>query len=140
MVPMVSSPSSFAIPLIIQKTPIVKQEFPKSKRTIIVKKTKFLYWLSHFPKEKNLFLLIGIHIIKNQQIRLWVSLSMSSLLIILRDVKELVSLFEIVWDCWVPIIMPCVLGHEHKLLSLSRVDAHGLSGNWFWQVGSVAHS
>ena len=43
MVAMVSSPSSFAIPLIIQKTPIVKQEFPKSKRTIIVKKRKFLY-------------------------------------------------------------------------------------------------
>lgn len=68
------------------------------------------------------------------------SLSMSALLIILRDVTELVSLFEIVWDHWVPIIMPCVLGHEHKPLSLSRVNAHGFPGNWFWRVGSVAHS
>ena len=41
MVAMVLSPSSFAIPLIIQKTPILKLEFPKSKRTIIVKKVKF---------------------------------------------------------------------------------------------------
>ena len=43
VVAMVSSPSSFAISLIIQKTPIVKLEFSKSKRTIIVKKMKFLY-------------------------------------------------------------------------------------------------
>ena len=55
MVATVSSPSSFAVPLIIQKTPIVKLEFSKSKRTIIVKKMKFLYWLSHFPKEKIIF-------------------------------------------------------------------------------------
>ena len=56
------------------KDPNIKLEFSKSKRTIIVEKTKFLYWLSHFRKERRIFfLLIGIHIITNQQIRSWVT-------------------------------------------------------------------
>ena len=29
--------------------------------------------------------------------------------------------------------------HEHKLPSLPRVNPHGLSGNWFWWVETVAH-
>ena len=29
--------------------------------------------------------------------------------------------------------------HEHKLPSLPRVNPHGLPGNWFWWVETVAH-
>jgi hypothetical protein len=28
--------------------------------------------------------------------------------------------------------------HEHKLVSLSGVNALGLPDNWFWRVGSIA--
>ena len=29
--------------------------------------------------------------------------------------------------------------HEDKLPSLSGVNAFGISENWFWRVGSIAH-
>jgi hypothetical protein len=37
------------------------------------------------------------------------------------------------------ILLACASEHEYKLLSPSRVNVFGLSGNWFWRVGSVAY-
>ena len=31
-----------------------------------------------------------------------------------------------------------LLKHQYKMLSLSKVNASGLSNNWFWRVRSVA--